>query len=318
MFGLEHPVMSAPMAGHSGADLAAAVATAGGLGSFGGMGPGRAPGWITEQVAAIRAVTDRPFAIGFITPFLPMAAPLLDEALAQRPDAICLSFSDPGPWADKIHDAGARLICQVQDLDGADLAAAAGADVLIAQGTEAGGHTGTMSTLPLLSSVIARHPDTPVLAAGGIGDGSTMAAAMVAGAEGVVMGTALLATPEATDVPDRFKELVVASDGTDTVLTHAYDVVGGYPFPAPISDRMRANRFTAEWAGREEELRSRKDEFQAHVSLGEEFDPDVHAARYGQAAAFVVQIQPAAAVIRSVVEQAETILHSRPHSLRAT
>ena len=140
MFGLEHPVMSAPMGGHSGGGLAGAVSHAGGLGSFGGMGPGLGPGWITEQVADLRSITDRPFAIGFITPFLDFAAPLLDEALDQRPAAVCLSFSDPSAWAERIRDAGAKLICQVQDLDGADLAVDSGAQVLVAQGTEAGGH----------------------------------------------------------------------------------------------------------------------------------------------------------------------------------
>ena len=315
MFGLDHPVMSAPMGGHSGGGLAGAVSHAGGLGSFGGMGPGLGPGWITEQVADLRSITDRPFAIGFITPFLDFAAPLLDEALGQRPAAVCLSFSDPSAWAERIRDAGAKLICQVQDLDGADLAVDSGAHVLVAQGTEAGGHTGSMSLLPLLASIVDRYPEIPVLAAGGIGDGATMAAALVAGADGVMMGTAFLATVEATEVDDRYKELIVASDGTDTALTDVYDIVGGYPFPPSISDRMRINRFNTEWAGREEELRARREEFQAHVSTGVPFDPDLHAARYGPAARFVDQIRPAAVVVQAVVEQAETILRSRPASL---
>ncbi len=317
MFGLDYPVMSAPMGGHSGGGLAGAVSSAGCLGSFGGMGPGLGPGWITQQVVALRAATQRPFAIGFITPFLDFAAPLLDEALEQHPDAVCLSFSAPGAWADRIRDAGAKLICQVQDLDDADMAVDSGADVLVAQGTEAGGHTGSMSLLPLLASVVERHPDTPVLAAGGIGDGPTMAAAMVAGADGVMMGTVFLATVEATEVDDTYKELIVASDGTDTVLTDVYDIVGGYPFPPSISDRMRVNRFNTEWAGREDELRSRREEFQAHVSTDGPFDPEVHAARYGQAAGFVDQIRPAADVIQALVEQAETVLRTRPGKLRS-
>jgi nitronate monooxygenase len=315
MFGLDHPVMSAPMAGHSGGGLAGAVSGAGGLGSFGGMGPGLGPGWITEQVADLRSITERPFAIGFITPFLDFAAPLLDEALGQHPDAICLSFAAPGAWADRVRDAGAKLICQVQDLDGADVAVESGADVLIAQGTEAGGHTGSMSLLPLLASVVDRHPQIPVLAAGGIGDGRTMAAAMVAGADGVMMGTAFLATVEATEVDDTYKELIVASDGADTVLTDVYDIVGGYPFPSSISDRMRVNRFNTEWAGREEELRARREEFRAHVSASGPFDPEVHAARYGQGAGFVHGIRPAAAVLRAVVESAEAVLRDRPATL---
>jgi nitronate monooxygenase len=303
------------MGGHSGGGLAGAVSRAGGLGSFGGMGPGLGPGWITKEVAGLRSITDRPFAIGFITPFLDFAAPLFDEALEQRPDAVCLSFSAPGSWAERVRDAGAKLICQVQDLDGAASAAAAGADVLVAQGTEAGGHTGSMSTLPLLASLVDRHGEIPVLAAGGIGDGATMGAALIAGADGVMMGTVFLATIEATEVDDAHKELIVASDGTDTVLTDAYDIVGGYPFPPSISDRMRVNGFITEWAGRDEELRARREELQVHVSADARFDPDLHAARYGQAARFVDRVRPADAVIRAVVEQAETILRSRPARL---
>lgn len=312
MFGVADPVMSAPMAGHSGAALAAAVSAAGGLGSFGGMRPGHGPEWVGEQISAIRAVTDRPFAVGFITPVLELASAFLDEALERRPTAVCLSFSDPAPWADRIRDAGAKLICQVQDLDGADIAVGCGADVVIAQGTEAGGHTGSDSLLSLLPRLVERHPETPVLAAGGIGDGSTTAAALVAGADGVVMGTAFLATPEATEVPEAFKELIVASDGTDTMLSHAYDIVGDYPFPPSIWDRVRVNRFTTEWAGREDELRARRDELQAHVSHAGGFDPDVHAVRYGPAAAFVDRTRPAAEVLRSVVDEAERILRARP------
>lgn len=316
MFDVRHPVMSAPMAGHSSGGLAAAVSEAGALGSFGGMGPAIGRGWITEQVAVLRRTTRRPFVIGFITPFLDAVRPLFDEALEQRPDAVCLSFSDPGPWADRVRESGAKLICQVQDLESAAMAVDAGADVLIAQGTEAGGHTGSMSLLPLLASVVERHPDVPVLAAGGIGDGASMAEAMVAGADGVMMGTAFLATVEATDIDDIYKELIVASDGTDTVLTDAYDIVGGYPFPAGISDRVRANRFTREWAGREDELWSHRDDLGAHVAHTGRIDPDIHAVRYGQSAGLVKQIRSVAEVVDSIVQDAERILRSRPAELR--
>src|SRR4051794_29506286 len=183
LFGLDHPIMSAPMANHSGGTLAAAVSAAGGLGAFGGLNPGGVE-WVTAQAAHVRSVTERPFAIGFITPFLQFTEPQLEAALAARPAAIALSFADPAPWVDRVRAAGARLVCQVQTYADADLAVAAGADVLVAQGNEAGGHTGTMSLLPLLAGIVDRHPDVPVLAAGGIGDGRTLAAALLAGADG--------------------------------------------------------------------------------------------------------------------------------------
>ncbi|HWW52642.1 MAG TPA: nitronate monooxygenase, partial [Acidimicrobiales bacterium] len=135
MFGLTHPVMSAPMALHSGGTLAAAVSAAGALGSFGAMHPTKGPDWIDAEVAIIRAGTDRPFAVGFITPFLAFTAPILEAVLAQRPAAVAFSFGDPKPWIGQCKAAGAQVICQVQNYDDADLAIAGGADVLVAQGT---------------------------------------------------------------------------------------------------------------------------------------------------------------------------------------
>src|SRR5205085_7024532 len=110
-----YPVMSAPMALHSGGTLAAAVSAAGGLGSFGGVHPTKGPDWIRDEIATIRARTDRPFAVGFITPFLSMAGPLFDAAVAERPAAIALSFADPRPWLQQAKAVGARVICQVQN-----------------------------------------------------------------------------------------------------------------------------------------------------------------------------------------------------------
>jgi nitronate monooxygenase len=189
--------------------------------------------------------------------------------------------------------------------------------VLVAQGTEAGGHTGGMSLLPFLASVVERHPDVPVLAAGGIADGRTLAAALVAGADGAMLGTAFLATPEAVEVDDGYKRLIVDSDGGDTVLTQAYDIVAGLPWPAYISDRVRKNGFTAEWAGREQELRSRRDEIARDAAPTGRLDPDVDAIRYGQSAAFVDAVRPAADVIRAVVDDATELLRSRLASLES-
>lgn len=311
LFGLAEPIMSAPMVAHSGGRLAGAVSAAGGLGSFGGIHPEREPEWVREQVALVRELTDRPFAIGFITPFLAQTEAFLAAALEERPAAVCFSFGDPAPWAGRARAAGIKVICQVQDHETATMAVDAGADVLVAQGTEAGGHTGGMSLLPFLASVVERHPDIPVLAAGGIADGRTLAAALVAGADGAMLGTAFLATPEAVEVDDAYKRLIVDSDGGDTVLTHAYDIVSGLPWPAFISDRVRRNRFTDEWAGRDEELRSRRDEVARDTPDDGRLDPDVHAIRYGQSAAFVDEIRPAAEVIRNVVDDASSILRSR-------
>jgi nitronate monooxygenase len=318
MFGLTHPVMSAPMARHSGGHLAGAVTAAGGLGSFGGINAGRGPDWIEAEIATIRSATGGPFAIGFITAFIPFFEPLFTAALgaATPPAVIALSFGDPQPWLDKAKQAGIRVMCQVQTLDEAARAVDAGADVLVVQGTEAGGHTGTMSLLPFLATAAQRWPDVPLLAAGGIADGRTLAAALTAGADGAWLGTAFLATPEAVEVHDIHKDLIVASDGGDTVFDLAYDIVSGLPWPGGIGTRLRRNRFTDEWAGREAELRTRKEGYAVPPpSPDKQPDPDTDAVIYGQSAALVTAVRPAAEVLHTICQEAESILRSRPSQL---
>lgn len=314
-FGLELPLLSAPMAMHSGGRLAGAVSAAGALGSFGGLHTSKGSDWLREQVDIVRATTDRPFAVGFITPFLGFTQELFETAIEAQPDAIVLSFSDPGPWVGQIRDAGISLICQVQDHDGAAQAVDVGADVLVVQDSAAGGHSGTMSLLPFLSRTVERFPDVSVLAAGGIADGRTLAAAMVAGADGAVVGTAVLATPEAVEVDDRYKELIVDSDGSDTVQTEIFDIIGGAPWPAGIRDRVRRNRTTEEWVGREEELRGRREEVASTMSGGASPDPERDPIRYGHSAMAVDQIRPAGDVVRGICDDGEAILRRRPGAL---
>lgn len=315
MFGLGYPIMSAPMALHSGGTIAAAVSAAGGLGSFGGMTL-KGPGWIEAEVETVRARTGRPFAIGFITPFLDFTAPLFDMTLAAGVPVVMFSFSDPRPWIDRAAAAGARTICQVQTLAGADLAVEAGADVLVVQGNEAGGHTGHMALFPFLSAVARRHPDVPLLAAGAIADGPAMAAALVAGADGALVGTAFMATPELVEIHDAFKDLIVGSDGTDTVFTKAWDVLGGLPWPESIGERVHRNRFTDTWDGREDELRDQRDQVAAHHAYAtEDPDPETDHLPYGSAAGLVDAIRPAAEVMERICGDAEEILRSRPPSL---
>jgi nitronate monooxygenase len=303
MFGLEHPLMSAPMARHSGGTLAAAVSAGGALGSFGGIST-EGPDWVRAQVALVRDRTDRPFAVGFITAFLAGMGELFDVALEARPDAIALSFGDPGDWGGRVKDAGCRLICQVQTFADVDLALAADADVLAAQGTEAGGHTGAMTLLPLLCGIAEQHPEVPLLAAGGIADGRGLAAALLAGADGAWLGTAFLATPEAVEIGAAHKDAIVASDGADTVFTRAYDIVSGMPWPAGIGERVQRDAFTDEWTEREHELQARV----AEVTPPQPF-------RYGQSARFVDAVRPAADVVRTISADAERFLRERPGQL---
>lgn len=310
-FGVEHPVVLAPMSLHASGSLAAAVSAAGGLGTFGAMHRTDSATWVHEEATRVRATTDRPFGVGFITAFLDPADAGFAATERERPAVVFLSFGDPGPWVERAHAAGAQVVCQVQHLAGADEAVEAGADAVVAEGHEAGGHTGAMGTLPFVAAVAARHPDVPLLAAGGIGDGRTLAAALVAGADGAVMGTAFLSCPESQVVDGAYKELVVRSDGGDTVATRAYDLLSGAPWPAGTVDRVHRNALTARWEGREAELRDRRDEVAAeHAAV--EHEPEERPVRFGQSAAFVSGDRSAAEVLRACCEQAEALLRSRP------
>jgi nitronate monooxygenase len=304
MFGLAHPLMAAPMAMHSGATLAAAVTSAGAMGSFGGIHRTQGPDWVSAQAASVRDQTDAPFAIGFISAFLGMYEGHFQAALDAAPAAIALSFADPGPYAARVKEAGCRLICQVQTFADVDAALAAGADVLVAQGNEAGGHTGLLTLFPFLAAIAERFPDVPLLAAGGIADGRTLASALLAGADGAWLGTALLATPEAVEIDDAYKAAIVDSDGGDTVFTRAYDIVSGAPWPEGIGERVRRDTFTDEWAGREEELR-------AHPETATPGTPVL----YGLSARFVDAVRPVADVISNISAGAERILRTRPGEL---
>jgi nitronate monooxygenase len=308
--------MCAPMALHSGGKLAAAVSKAGALGSFGGVHPRKSTDWLLNEIAYIRSVTDAPFAIGFISDFIPIFPSFFDATLEAKPPVIALSFGNPEPWLSRAQATGATIMCQVQTMQHAKQAVSAGADILVAQGNEAGGHTGRLTLLPFLTRLIDEFPDVPVLAAGGIGSGRTLATVLAAGAEGAWMGTAFLATPEAVEVSDDHKQRVVESDGENTVYTEVFDIVEekvfGIKWPKGIAARAYRNRFVERWHGREDELRSRLDEVaQEYAQQLEKRDPEETVVVMGQSAAFVHDIRPAADVVRSIGEDAERILRER-------
>lgn len=313
-FGLDAPIMSAPMAMVTSASLAGAVSAAGALGTFGGTDPVRGPDWLRDEVDAVRAHTDRPFGVGFITHFLPFTEDLFDAALATRPPVVVLSFAPAGPWLRRAHDAGSRVICQVQTMDLVRDALEEGADALLVQGHEAGGHTGTMGLLPFLASALEVSGDTPVLAAGGVSSGRALAAVLAAGADGASLGTAFLASSEAIDVPDAYKELIVESNGEDTVFTTLYDDARGLHWPEPVGMRLRRTKHTDKWQGREEEAKDHLDELRAELPVVldfERFDPEVSTVLYGQSAASVIAVRSAADIVHSLCDEAATLLRDR-------
>ena len=310
LFGIEHPVVNAPMAGSATAELAAAVSGAGGLGLIGGTSPGGAD-WVRQQIRALRERTDRPFGVGFISSF-PGLEVLIDVALAERVPVIAHSFADPSPYIGAAHAVGIKVLVQAQTLEQARTAARAGADAIAAQGTEAGGHTGYSGTLPLVPAVIDAVGDVPVIAAGGIADGRGLAAALMLGAEGAWIGTRFVASREWAG-GDWAKERVVQAGLDDTVLTRAYDLATQAPFPAGIGDRVLRNDFTAAWHERDAEVMARRDELGRLVmTAARAGDPRIAPIRAGNASGLIRAIEPAADILRRIVVEAERILRDRP------
>src|SRR5262249_18231185 len=197
LFSVQYPIALAPMGGASGGALAAAVSNGGGLGLIGGART--QPEWVAREVERAGAKPGRPWGIGFQTWATGPAT--VEQALARRPSAIMLSFGDPGPLAGLIRAAGVALVIQVTDLEEARQAMDAGADVIVAQGTEAGGHGGRRSTLPFVPAVADLAAPTPVLAAGGIADGRRVAPAPAPRAAGAPLRPPLLAPPPAPGPP---------------------------------------------------------------------------------------------------------------------
>ncbi len=314
LLGIEHPIINAPMAGAAGAELAAAVSAAGGLGLIGGTSGD--PAWLREQIRAVRDRTDRPFGVGFISSFPGLDA-LVQVALEAQVPVVAHSFADPAPYVEAAHAVGAKVLCQIQTVAQARRAVSAGVDVIAAQGTEAGGHTGYSGTLPLVPAVIDAAADIPVVAAGGIGDGRGLAAVLMLGAEGAWIGTRFVASREAMSL-DWAKEGVLRAGTDDTLHTRVYDLASEAPFPPGIGDRVIRNEFTAVWHGRDAEVVARRAELQAQVSAATEArDPRIAPARAGNVAGLIDAIEPAGDIIRRIVADAERILRERPgHLLR--
>lgn len=305
--GIRHPVLLAPMGNISGGALAGAVTAAGGLGLIGG-GYGDAE-WLERQFAA---AGNHRVGCGFITWSLAERPALLDRALAHRPAALMLSFGDPRPFAGRIKAARAQLICQIQTLAHLDEALAAGADVIVAQGSEAGGHGARRATLPLVpevADIVARRgSDAVVVAAGGIADGRGLAAALMLGAEGVLVGTRFYASAESL-AHAKAKALMAEAQGDATIRTSTIDIVRDIPWPADFTVRVLRNRFVERWHGAEAELKGRQAaelaRYQAAVAEGDFATAGVLG---GEAVGLFDAVLPAGAIVAGMVAEAERAL----------
>jgi len=315
MLRIEHPILLAPMDLVADARLTMAVADAGGYG-FLGAGYGDAA-WLNrefERLAEPSRQRGRPFGVGFITWSLARKPDLLDVALHHGADAIWLSFGDPTPFVARIKAAGAKLVCQVQTESMAKAALDAGADILVAQGAEAGGHGVSRGTLALVPAVAdLAGAGVPVVAAGGIADGRGLAACLMLGAAGVALGTRLYATVEAAGF-QAAKQRIVEATGDDSMRSVVFDISRSNVWPTPFTGRCLLNEHLKRWSGRELDLmRSIDSEGPRYAAARAAGDFDTAAVIAGEAAALIHDVPNTADVIQRMVGTASELLHAAAH-----
>jgi NAD(P)H-dependent flavin oxidoreductase YrpB (nitropropane dioxygenase family) len=308
---IRHPIVLAGMAGATSVPLVAAVSNAGGLGTL-AIARTSAAEQIPKDIGTIREATNNPFAVNFLV-FLAREA-AIDAALNARPPVFSAAWAradqDLRALFGRAHEAGSQVMYMVGTVPEARRARAAGADVIVAQGTEGGGHVGWMASMAVLPMIVDAVGSTPVIAAGGIADGRGLAAALALGAQGALLGTRFLATKESPLHPN-FKQAVLDSDGHDTVLTEIQDIARANVWPGAMA-RSRRNAFIERWAGREWELRARQPEAAAALERARETgDVDNASLLIGQDAGLIHDIPPAGEIVERIVAEAEALLKDR-------
>ena len=307
LLGIQHPIVQAGMGGEAGPALAAAVSNAGALGSMGTIGV--SPRAVRESIAACRDATPNPWALNVITfDWAPFAAEIVSLAIEERVPVITLSFGNPVPALRRCREAGIPVLVQVQDFQTARAVLAERPAAIIAQGNEAGGHTGHRSTLSFAAQVLDAAEGVPVIVAGGIASGRGLAAALAMGAAGVVMGTRFKATPEFSGSPTQ-KAAIAASEGGNTMAAAVFDAPYPIHWPEGVVGRAMRSRFSDEWTGREDALRenaSAMPPFAFVMELGRDAETEINWA--GESSGLIHDVVPAAEVVTRTVSEAEALL----------
>lgn len=319
---IEFPIICAPMGPHiTSLELAAAVSNAGGLGiiSFGGY----APPMLRQQIHRLRTLTSKPFGVNLLLEF-PMEEHV-NVCVDERVPVLSFFWGDASPYVERAHAAGVKVVDQVGSVEAAERSARAGVDVIIAQGVEAGGHVaGQVSTMVLVPLIVDAVSPVPVVAAGGIADARGLVAALALGAEGVVLGTRFLATPEAAAHPV-YKQKVLDATEEETVRTTLF----GHGWPNAPHRTLRT-AFVNEWLkdeARGSEQRPDEPVIGEAVFGGQRmpllrfmgFPPSVEATgdiesmglMAGQSVGLVHEIKPAALIVKELVEGARQIIEQR-------
>jgi NAD(P)H-dependent flavin oxidoreductase YrpB (nitropropane dioxygenase family) len=314
LLGIVHPVVLGGMGTATTAPLVAAVSNAGGFGTLGTSAFNAAT--LDTELASIRERTEKPFGVNHL--LFQIQEDMFTVTLSAKPRVAAFAWARKDQnlreYFQRAHDVGSRVMYMAGEVLEALRAADAGADVIVAQGTEAGGHVGWMASLPLLPMMVKAVAPLPVLCAGGIADGRGLAAALALGAEGVLLGTRFMATPEAPIHPN-FKQAIVESDGHDTVLTEIPDLASQRVWPGAMS-RAQRNRFIERWSGREWALRQNAQDVGRQVAAARAAgDIDNASLSFGQDAGLIDSIKSVREVIQDIIGEAENIIKDRLPSL---
>ncbi len=306
LFGIEVPIILAPMGSATSAEFAAAVSNQGGLGGIGSLF--RTTAAIKRDIDLIRKLTNRPYAINHIPQLLDGEA--FQHTLAARPAVISFALGDPGNLVRQAHDAGARVMVQVTTVAQAVQAAERGVDAIIAQGGEAGGYGGDVGTMALVPQVVDAVSPIPVVAAGGIFDGRGIAAALMLGAVGVNLGTRFLASIE-SPIPHEWRQAIIAANSEDTMKAEVLNDISPLPGTAGYNTVLRSlhTRFLDEWSAKREEARRERDRLRSQLvsthQAGRQHETLLTA---GQTAGGIKEILPVAEIMRRLIAEAEAAL----------
>ena len=311
VMGIKHPIALGGLGGgHTNTAIAVAVGKAGGLGALGCHG--MRPEAVADAASKLCRETDLQCALNFLLFAIDDEA--YQTALSYKPSVIAFAWpradQDIASYIKQAHDVGAKVTFMAPEVPAAEKAAEAGADVIVAQGTEGGGHVGWMASMVLTPLVIDAVAPTPVITAGGVSDGRGLAASLALGAAGVLLGTRFLATEEAP-IHANFKQAILDSDGHDTLLTEIPDIAAAAVWPGAMS-RNKRNAFIEKWAGRESVLRQKQGEA-LKDAMDAQKSGDVSGAplSYGQDAGLIDDIASAGELVDRIALEAEEIIKNR-------
>ena len=310
LFGIDVPIILAPMGTCTSAELAAAVSNEGGLGGIGSLF--RTTAAIKRDIDMVRELTNRHFAVNHIPQTLDAEA--FRYTLEARPSVISFALGDPGDLVRQAHDVGSLVMLQVTTVAQAVDAAERGVDVIIAQGGEAGGYGGEVSTMTLVPQVVDAVAPIPVVAAGGIFDGRGIAAALMLGAVGVNLGTRFIASKEAP-VGDEWKQAIAQANSEDAIKADVLNDISPLPGTAGFHTVLRSlhTPFLDEWNAKREEARRNsgrlRDQIISTTQAGRQHECLLTA---GQTAGGIKEILPMAEIMRRLVAETEAALSRAP------